>query len=104
MFLEALRPRPNLRHAEMNAIETFLKVNKACNRCFLIVIRVSNDGSVHDRSDHGFGLAVNIVNGGCSSLRQIIASVGQPYKKASDDNANRAQWYQVFTYAFGITP
>ena len=36
-------------HAEMNAIERFLKVNhKACNRCFLIVIRVSNDGSVHE--------------------------------------------------------
>ena len=54
-------------------------------------------------SDHGFGLAINIVNGGCGSLQQTIISKGQPYKNASDDNANRAQWYQVFTYAFGIS-
>ena len=57
-----------------------------------------------DIKDHGFGLAINIVNNGCSDLKAIINEFGQPYKKASDDNANRAQWYQVFTYAFGISP
>ena len=60
-------------------------------------------------SDHGFGLAINIVNGGCSFLQQTITKYGQPYKDATNpninisDNANRAQWYQVFTYAFGIS-
>lgn len=54
-------------------------------------------------SDHGFGLAINIVNGGCQSLQNTITKFGQPYKNAIDDNANRAQWYQVFTYAFGIS-
>jgi hypothetical protein len=54
--------------------------------------------------DHGFGVAINIVNGGCPSLQSTVSKYGQPYKNPTDDNANRGQWYQVFTYAFGITP
>jgi hypothetical protein len=58
-----------------------------------------------ERTDHGFGLADNIVNGGCGLLKKTLESVGmQPYLAPTDQEVNRAIWYQVYTYAFGITP
>ena len=70
--------------------------------CHDAIVLASQDETTYP--DHGFGVAINIVNGGCLFLQKTVTTYKQPYKNYTDDNANRAQWYQVFTYAFGITP